>query len=98
MLFLPGTHQVALTPSTIEANTRFFDHEEDVPRFAYSLGMQAIMQARRILLVASGEDKAQALYDSLYGPVTPKVPASILQLHTSVIVIADEAALSQCPR
>lgn len=96
--FSKGTHQVALTRSTIEANTRFFARQEDVPRRAYSVGMQAIMQARKILLVASGADKADALRNSFFGPVTPRVPASILQLHADVIVIADAAALSKCPR
>lgn len=96
--FSRGTHQVALTESTIAANTRFFEREEDVPRRAYSVGMQAIMQSRKILLAVSGEEKADALYSACFGPVTPRVPASILQLHPDVIVIADEAALSRCPR
>ena len=96
--FSKSTHQVTLTASTIAANTRFFDREEDVPRQAISMGMQAITQARKILLVASGTDKADALRDSFFGPVTPQVPASILQLHQDVTVIADEAALSKCPR
>ena len=87
-----------LTESTIAANTRFFDREEDVPRMAISMGMQAITQARKILLIASGTDKADAIRDSFFGPVTPKVPASILQLHQDVTVIADEEALSKCPR
>lgn len=95
--FSRGTHRVTLTESTIAANTRFFASEEDVPRQAYSVGMQAIMQARKILLVASGEDKADALRAGFFGPVTPEVPASILQLHPDVIVIADEAAVSKCP-
>lgn len=95
--FSTGTQQVTLAESTIEANTRFFARSEDVPRQAYSMGMQAIMQARKVLLVANGVDKADAIRDSFFGPVTPQVPASILQLHPDVIVIADEAALSKCP-
>lgn len=95
--FSKGTHQVTLTESTIQANTRFFQSEAEVPRQAYSVGMQAIMQAKKILLVASGEDKAEALRKSFFGPVTPQVPASILQLHQDVTVIADSAALSLCP-
>ncbi len=87
-----------LTESTIAANTRFFEREEDVPRQAISMGMQAITQARKILLIASGADKADALYASCFGPVTPQVPASILQLHQDVTIIADEEALSKCPR
>jgi 6-phosphogluconolactonase/glucosamine-6-phosphate isomerase/deaminase len=83
--------------STIAANTRFFENEAQVPRQAYSMGMQAIMQAKRVLLIASGADKAEAIRNSFFGPVTPQVPASILQLHRDVIVIADEAALADCP-
>ena len=95
--FSKGTHQVALTESTIQANTRFFQSADEVPKLAYSVGMQAIMQARKILLVACGEDKAEALQRSFFGPVTPQIPASILQLHQDVTVIADTAALSLCP-
>lgn len=95
--FVSGTHQVALTQSTIEANTRFFKKSEDVPRRAYSLGMRGIMQARKILLAVSGEDKAEALRNSFWGPVTPEVPASLLQLHPDVTVVADSAALSLWP-
>lgn len=68
-----------------------------MPRQAYSMGMQAIMQAKRVLLIASGADKAEAIRNSFFGPVTPQVPASILQFHRDVIVIADEAALADCP-
>lgn len=96
--FSKNTHQVKLTESTIAANTRFFDRSEDVPRMAISMGMQAITQAKKILLIASGTDKADAIRDSFFGPVTPRVPASILQLHQDVTVIADEGALSKCPR
>ena len=95
--FACGTHQVTLTESTIAANTRFFENEAQVPRQAYSMGMQAIMQAKRVLLIASGADKAEAIRNSFFGPVTPQVPASILQFHRDVIVIADEAALADCP-
>ncbi|MCI9297027.1 MAG: glucosamine-6-phosphate deaminase [Lachnospiraceae bacterium] len=91
------THCVDLTPSTIDANKRFFEKEEDVPRQAYTMGIKTIMQAKKVLLVASGEDKAKAIYDSFYGPVTPSVPASILQYHKNVYVVADEAALSMIP-
>ena len=88
---------MTLSERTIQANTRFFASEKDVPRQAYTMGIKTIMQAKRVLLVASGEDKAQALYDSFYGPVTPAVPASILQYHRNVYVVADEAALSKMP-
>ena len=93
--FAKMTHCVDLAPSTIEANKRFFASADDVPRQAYTMGIKTIMQARKILLIVSGEDKAQILYDVLNGPITPHVPASILQLHSDVTVVADEAALSK---
>lgn len=92
--FAQTTHCVDLTRSTIEANQRFFAREEDVPRQAYTMGIGTIMRARKILLLVSGGAKADILYASLRGPVTPQVPASILQFHPDVTVIADEAALS----
>ena len=95
--FEKETHCVDLTESTIEANKRFFACEEDVPKQAYTMGIKNIMQAKKILLIAGGEEKAEALRNSLYGPITPSVPASILQLHNDVTVIADEAALSLIP-
>lgn len=87
------THCVDLTESTIEANKRFFASADEVPRQAYTMGIQNIMQARKILLIVSGSDKAKILKEALYGPVTPKVPASILQLHQDVTVVADQAAM-----
>ena len=96
--FEKETHCVDLTESTIEANKRFFEKEEDVPRQAYTMGIKNIMQARTILLVVSGEDKADILAQVLEGPITPQVPASILQLHNDVTVVADEAALSKLTR
>jgi glucosamine-6-phosphate deaminase len=95
--FSKGTHCVDLTESTIEANSRLFDNADDVPRQAYTMGVQTIMHARSILMIASGADKAQAVHDMCFGPVTPRVPASILQLHTNCVVVADEAALADCP-
>lgn len=92
--FAKGTHCIDLQPSTIDANKRFFPSIDDVPKQAYTMGIQTIMQARKILLVVSGEDKAQALYDCVNGPITPQVPGSILQLHPDVTVVADAAALS----
>lgn len=88
------THCVDLTESTIEANKRFFASEEEVPRQAYTMGIKNIMQAKKILVIVSGADKAQILEKVLYGPITPEVPASILQLHNDVTIVADEAALS----
>lgn len=89
------THCVDLQESTIEANKRFFADINDVPRQAYTMGIQTIMRAKKILLVACGQDKAQILHDALCGPITPHVPASILQLHNDVIIVADETALSR---
>ena len=90
-------HCVDLTESTIEANKRFFASADEVPKKAYTLGIKSIMQAKKILLVCSGADKADILYRALFGPVTPEVPASILQMHNDLIVVADEAALSKFP-
>jgi glucosamine-6-phosphate deaminase len=87
------THRVRLNQRTIEANARFFERPEDVPAYALTMGIKAIMQARKILLVVSGSDKAEILYQSLMGPVTPAIPASVIQLHADVTVVADEAAL-----
>ena len=92
--FTKDTHRVKLTDITINANSRFFKNKEDVPKYAYTMGIKSIMEAEHILLVASGSAKAEALYQSLYGPITPFVPASILQLHKNVTVVADEAALA----
>ena len=95
--FSKGTHCVDLTESTIQANSRLFDRIEDVPRQAYTMGVQTIMFARMIVIAANGRAKAQAVYDMCYGPVTPRCPASILQLHNNVVVVADEEALALCP-
>ena len=92
--YAKGTHCVDLAPSTIEANKRFFASADEVPRRAYSMGIHTIMTAKKVLVVASGEDKAWAVRASCFGPVTPQVPGSILQLHNDAIIIADEAALS----
>ncbi|MGF6375662.1 glucosamine-6-phosphate deaminase [Clostridiales Family XIII bacterium PM5-7] len=94
--FVKETNCVDLTESTIEANKRFFASEADVPRQAYTMGIGNIMQAKKVLVVVSGEDKAEILQKVIEGPVTPRVPASILQLHGDVIIVADEAALSKC--
>ena len=89
------THLVTLTDRTIDANTRFFDSRDDVPRQALSMGIKNIMNARRILMVVSGEDKAEAVLKAFAGPVTKEVPASVLQLHPDVTLVADKAALSK---
>lgn len=94
--FEKETHCVNLTEQTIKANMRFFLSEKDVPRQAYTMGIKTIMSAKKILVVVSGEDKAEAVKKSFFGPITPSVPGSILQLHNDVVVVADEAALSLC--
>lgn len=91
--FTCGTHCVELTQSTIDANKRFFASEDLVPRYAYTMGIGNIMAAKKILLIVSGKAKAEALKAALTGPITPKVPASVLQLHPDVAVVADEDAL-----
>ena len=92
--FPKGTHKVALTDATIQANKRFFEKEEDVPRYAYTMGIRDIMQARRVVMVVSGAGKAEIVKQAFCGPITPHVPASILQLHQDFTLVADEAALS----
>ena len=92
--FEKDTHCVDLTDSTREANKRFFDSEEDVPRQAYTMGIRSIMQASRILIIASGAHKAEIVKKAFFGPITPVVPASVLQLHNNVTLVGDEAALT----
>ena len=86
------THVVELTESTINANSRLFESIDQVPREAYTMGIGTIMKARAILVVASGVDKAQIVRDAFFGPVTPQVPASVLQLHPNVTVVVDAEA------
>ncbi|MCD8126640.1 MAG: glucosamine-6-phosphate deaminase [Clostridiales bacterium] len=93
--FPKSTHKVALTDATIQANKRFFQREEDVPQFAYTMGVSDIMQAQRVVMVVSGAGKAEIVKRAFFGPITPQVPASILQLHKDLILVADEAALSK---
>ena len=88
------THVVDLTENTIQANARFFASKDEVPRRAITMGIKAIMQARHILVVVSGEDKAEIVRRAFAGPVTPLVPASILQMHPHLSLVGDEAALS----
>ena len=89
------THVVNLTENTIEANARFFASKDEVPRKAITMGIKSIMQARHILVVVSGADKADIVKAAFTGPVTPKVPASILQMHPNVSLVGDAAALSK---
>ena len=92
------THCVDLQESTIEANKRFFASVDDVPKQAYTMGIGTIMRAKKVLLVVSGEDKADIVAKAFFGPVTPAVPASILQMHGDVTLVADAAALSKIPQ
>ena len=93
--FEKETHCVKLAERTIEANKRFFASAEDVPKEAYTMGIKTIMQAKKILVVVSGKDKASMVKKAFFGPVTPDVPASILQMHNDVTLVADEEALSE---
>lgn len=90
--FEETTHVVDLQESTIKANARFFENEEDVPRQAISMGIASIMAAKSIVLMAYGESKAEAIKGMVEGEITEDMPASILQKHADVVVIADEAA------
>ena len=90
--FTYGTHVVTLTADTIEANARFFKSADEVPRQAVSMGIGNIMAAKCVVLVATGENKAQAVYDTIRGPITPHVPASILQLHPCCVILTDREA------
>ncbi|MBO5415637.1 MAG: glucosamine-6-phosphate deaminase [Clostridia bacterium] len=89
-VFIAQTHPVNLDESTIDANARFFSSRDDVPRAAITMGMKSIMQAKKILLIANGQNKKAILEKAFSGPVDPMVPASILQLHPDVTVIFSE--------
>lgn len=93
--FEKETHCVDLTESTIEANKRFFDSADDVPKQAYTMGIKTIMQAKKILVIVNGDAKADIVERAFFGPVTPEVPASILQMHNDVTLVGDEAALAK---
>lgn len=95
MSFEIGTNLVDLKESTIEANARFFEKIEDVPKKAITMGIGSIFKAKKIMLLACGEGKAEAIYNTVYGKVTPEVPSSILQFHDDVILILDKEAASK---
>lgn len=92
------TRVKTLTPETIQANARFFDRVEDVPRYAITMGIGTILEARKIILLATGENKADAVARAIEGPVTSMCPASALQLHPRVTFLLDEAAASKLQR
>lgn len=91
-VFAKGTHCVKLQESTIQANKRFFASAEEVPQYAYTMGIQTIMSAKKILIVANGSGKAEIIKKAFFGPVTPEVPASVLQLHRDVTLVLDSEA------
>ena len=86
------THEVQLTEMTIDANKRFFESIDDVPRAAITMGIGTIMAAKKIVMIVTGADKKEILKKTFWGPVDPQVPASILQFHPDVTLICDEAA------
>ena len=88
--FEKATHRVVLDPSTIDANARFFESREDVPKEAVTMGMGGIMGAKKVLLIANGKGKKDIVEKAFFGPITPAVPASILQLHPDLTVIYSE--------
>ena len=89
-VFEKSTHAVDLHEATIMANARFFGNESQVPRRALTMGMISIMQAKKIVLIANGKQKKDVLQRAFYGPITPEIPASILQLHPDITVIFSE--------
>lgn len=93
--FGSGTHVVALAESTIKDNARLFASQDEVPRKAFTMGIRHIMQAKRILILASGANKAEAVFRMAKGQVTEDVPASVLQLHPDCTLIVDEAAAAR---
>ena len=93
-VFIRGTHVVDLTDSTIDANTRFFSSRDEVPRQAITMGVGGIMGARKVLLLAFGKAKADAIRATVCGEIDPRVPASILQLHRDAILLLDRDAAS----
>ena len=89
-VFVKNTHVIDLHESTIQANARFFDSVDEVPRQAVTMGMVSIMQAKKILLIANGKAKKEILEKAFFGPITPAIPASILQLHPDITVVFSE--------
>ena len=92
LTFEAGTHRVTLDDQTIRDNARFFESEADVPRQAISMGIRTIMNARKIVILASGSEKSDAVHRMIYGKITPSLPASVLQLHPDVTLVVDKDA------
>lgn len=95
--FEATTHKVRLDEETIQANSRFFQTEEEVPRYAISMGIKTIMLAKKVVLLANGRNKTEAIYNTVCGSISPSAPASILQLHRDATVIVDKEAASLLP-
>lgn len=96
--FEKETHCVTLSETTREANARFFSSMDEVPTEAYTMGIGSIMQAKKIVVIVTGEGKREIVKKAFLGPITPEVQASVLQLHNDVILVGDEAALADFPR
>jgi len=96
--FEAGTHLVTLDEQTLQDNARYFRSVAEVPRRALSMGIKTIMHARRILLLASGEEKSDAVHRMIYGKITPALPASVLQLHPDVTLVLDQGAARRLPK
>ena len=96
--FEKETHCVTLSENTRQANARFFASIDEVPTEAYTMGIKSIMQAKKIVVIVSGESKNEIVKRAFTGPITPEVPASVLQLHNDVTLVGDEAALAGFPR
>ncbi len=95
-IFYPSTHLVKLADSTIQANKRFFESEDEVPKYSYTMGIKTIMHAKKIIMIVSGESKKEIVKRAFFEPITPQVPASVLQLHRNFTLIVDKAAFSLC--
>lgn len=93
--FKRDTHAIDLTPSTIDANLSYFESKSRMPKSAITMGMGSIMRAKKILLLCSGKEKSDVLNQAIFGDIDPLIPASILQLHSDVTVVADVAALQK---
>lgn len=93
--FEAQTHLVNLDEKTIESNSRFFQSIEEVPTKAISMGIKTIMHAKKIILLANGVSKAEAIFQTVNGKISPEIPASILQLHQDVTIIVDKEAGSK---
>ena len=88
------THLVNLTTKTIQANSRFFNNVQEIPKQAITMGIGTIMRARKIILLANGKRKARVIERTINSPITTKVPASVLQLHNDVTIMVDQEASS----